>query len=716
MVFLQKNDRIEFKNYLRMKNFILLLSHKHNEILRFLLVLISVFIIAYMLPDEPKFKYKFQKGKTWKYDDLHAPFDFAINKTKAEIDSEKTEVVKNQLSYFKLNTGIKETQISNFTKELEKKWENVQEELGGKNAKNKEKTKKFQLEAGIEILRQIYDKGVVQLTDELEKNPKNSIMVVYNNYEGFKEVAEEGELQDIYTVKTAYDYIHKRINDNPKINLGFLTSLLESAIIPNILYDKTYTQQAQEQSTNDISLTHGMMQKNDLLITKGEMVDLNKFKILESFRVEYFNKLGVGNNTFIRIGQLLLVSISLIVLMVFLALFRKDIIADNKRIALLLSLIMFMAFLYSWSFKSHLFNLYLIPFCIIPIVVRAFFDTRLALFIHIVIILIISTIVPNDFEFVFLQITAGMVAIFSIVNMRTRSQFFTSSAYIFLTYGLAYTGIALIHENSFAAVDWSSMKWLVGNALLTLFAYPLIYLVEKVFGFISDVSLMELSDANTPLLKEFAMKAPGTFQHSLQVANLAEAVIYKIGGNTLMVRAGALYHDIGKMDMPLYFIENQISTVNPHDDISFEESAKIIISHVIRGIETAKKHNLPEQVIDFIRTHHGDTVVQYFYQSYLKNYPNEFVDEEQFRYPGPLPFSKETAVLMMADSVEAASRSLKQANTEMIENLVENIIDYQMNQKQFINCSITFKDISVAKKIFKKMLTSIYHARIEYPR
>lgn len=695
-----------------MKNFILLLSHKHNEILRFLLVLISVFIIAYILPGEPKFKYKFQKGKTWKYDDLHAPFDFAINKTKAEIDSEKTEVVKNQRSYFKVNTEIAGKQISSFTNEFEEKWENVQEEsTGNKSAKNKEKTKKVQLETGIEILKNLYEKGIVQLPENFEKNSKSYlVMIVKDN------VAEEKELQEIFSMQTAYNYIHASVGNNSKTNTEFLTALLEKSVIPNIFYDEVLSQQAKQQALDNISLTHGMMKKNDLLITKGEMVDLNRFKILESFRTEYFNKLGVGNNTFIRAGQLLLVSISLIVLIVFLALFRKDIIADNKRIALLLSLIMFMVFLYSWSFKSHLFNLYLIPFCIIPIVVRAFFDTRLALFTHIVIILIISTIVPNDFEFVFLQITAGMVAIFSIVNMRTRSQFFSSSAYILLTYCLAYTGISLIHENSFAEVDWSSMKWLAGNALLTLFAYPLIYLVEKVFGFISDVSLMELSDANTPLLKEFALKAPGTFQHSLQVANLAEAAIYKIGGNSLMVRAGALYHDIGKMDMPLYFIENQLSTVNPHDDISFEESAKIIISHVIRGIETAKKHNLPEQVIDFIRTHHGDTVVQYFYQSYLKNYPNEFVDEEQFRYPGPLPFSKETAVLMMADSVEAASRSLKQANTEMIENLVENIIDYQMNQKQFINCNITFKDISAAKKIFKKMLTSIYHARIEYPR
>jgi putative nucleotidyltransferase with HDIG domain len=308
-----------------------------------------------------------------------------------------------------------------------------------------------------------------------------------------------------------------------------------------------------------------------------------------------------------------------------------------------------------------------------------------------------------------------MVAIFSIVSMSRRSQFFISVIMIFLTYVVCFIGISIIHEANFKTIDWLNMKWFLGNAVITLFAFPMIYIFEKAFGFLSDVSLMELSDTNTRLLRELAFKAPGTFQHSMQVANLAEAAVQKVGGNPLLARAGALYHDIGKADMPLYFIENQNTQVNPHDELSFEESARIIRSHVIRGIEKAKKNNLPEQLIDFIRTHHGNMRLQYFYQSFLKTFPDEIPDEEQFRYQGPLPFSKETAVLMMADSVEAASRSLKNTSRESIDALVESIILYQIEQSQFINSPITLKDISDIKRIFKRMLMSMYHARIEYP-
>jgi hypothetical protein len=287
---------------------------------------------------------------------------------------------------------------------------------------------------------------------------------------------------------------------------------------------------------------------------------------------------------------------------------------------------------------------------------------------------------------------------------------------IFVSYLVCYVALSVIHEGSLNQVNVSNMMWLVGNVLLTLFSYPLIYVFEKVFGLTSDITLMELSDTNSPLLRELSIKAPGTFQHSMQVANLAEAAIFKIGGNSLLIRVGALYHDIGKMEMPLYFIENQSTGVNPHDELSFEESAGIIISHVIKGIEKARKNKIPDLIIDFIRTHHGTTMVQYFYQSFLKNFPEEIVDEDDFKYPGPLPFSKETAVLMMADSVEASSRSLSKPDAEAINKLVDAIIDRQIEQQQFVNCDITFKDISSIKKIFKKMLMSIYHVRVEYPR
>jgi len=356
-----------------------------------------------------------------------------------------------------------------------------------------------------------------------------------------------------------------------------------------------------------------------------------------------------------------------------------------------------------------------VPVCILPIIVRAFFDTRTALFTHIVTLLIIGFEAPNGFEYMFIQTIAGMVAIFTIVSMSRRAQFFISVAMIFLSYAIAFVGIAILHEASFREIDWMNLRWFLGNSIITLFAFPLIYVFEKAFGFLSDVSLMELADSNSPLLRELALKAPGTFQHSMQVANLAEAAIFRIGGNTLLVRAGAMYHDIGKADMANYFIENQNNHFNPHDELSFEESAKVIKSHVIKGVEKAQKNKLPDLIIDFIRTHHGTSRLQYFYQSYLKNFPEKVPDEELFRYPGPLPYSRETTVLMMADSVEAASRTLKNAAPETIDKLVDAIIDHQMETGQYNNAPVTLRDIQEIRKTFKKMLMSMYHARIDYP-
>ena len=311
---------------------------------------------------------------------------------------------------------------------------------------------------------------------------------------------------------------------------------------------------------------------------------------------------------------------------------------------------------------------------------------------------------------------AGIVSIFSFVNMQKRVQLFLSAGLIFITYCTAYFAMSVVQEGNITTIDTMYFAWFGISVLLTLFAYPLIFIFEKIFGFVSEATLLELSNTNGKLLRELATKAPGTFQHSLQVANLTESALFQIGGNVLLARTGALYHDIGKMDAPSYFIENQVSGINPHDELEFDESAHIIINHVLKGIEKAKKANIPDSVIDFIRTHHGTTMVQYFYRNYLKNYPEEEVDKKLFTYPGPIPFSKETAVLMMADSVEAASRSLKSYTSETIEKLVDDIINHQVAENQFVNTDITFRDITQIKKIFKKKLANIYHVRIEYPK
>jgi putative nucleotidyltransferase with HDIG domain len=411
----------------------------------------------------------------------------------------------------------------------------------------------------------------------------------------------------------------------------------------------------------------------------------------------------------ILLGQIILIAISIFVLLLFFIYFRKEILMDNRKIVLILMVIILITLFTSLTTTYSPAFLYLVPICLVPIVISAFFDTRLALYVHLITIIILGFLVPNSFEFIFLQFITGIIAVMNVANLQRRGQFFLTSVWIFVTYSVLYIGLILIQEGSLMEIDPIKFAMFGGSAVLTLFSYPLIYIFEKLFGFITDVTLVN------KLLRELSLKAPGTFQHSLQVANLAEDAIYEVGGNALLVRTGALYHDIGKMDMPMYFIENQVTGVNPHDDLTHEESTKIIISHVIKGIEKAKKHKLPEQIIDFIRTHHGIRKVEYFYILYKKDNPDEEFDESEFTYPGPIPFSKETAVVMMADSVEAASRSIREPDTERINELVDKIIDKQLDSGQFINADITLKDITRIRKILKKRLMTIYHVRIEYP-
>jgi putative nucleotidyltransferase with HDIG domain len=446
------------------------------------------------------------------------------------------------------------------------------------------------------------------------------------------------------------------------------------------------------------------------------LVDNDKYQKLHSLRVELQNmELNFSSRLTVLLGHFIIVSAAIAMLIIFLAQFRKEIFAENRKVFFLMLQIVAMCYLYVWLRKLNVPSHYIVPVCILPIVVRTFFDTRIALFTSIVTLLIISFIAPDGFDYMFIEVIATMTATFSIINLRSRAQFFITVGFIFISYLVTYSGIAILHQGNIYEIQGETLKWLFISSVLSLTAFPLIFVFEKTFRILSDVSLMELADSNRPLLRELALKAPGTFQHSLQVANLAEAAVYRIGGNTLLVRTGALYHDIGKIEMPLYYIENLSTQNNPHDDLPFEESAGIIISHVIKGIEIARSKGVPDPVIDFIRTHHGTTFVQYFYQSFLKNFPKEELKEERFRYTGPLPFSKETAVLMMADSVEAASRSLKKVDQHAIDALVEKVISSQVAQEQFINCPITMRDISEVKKIFKKMLMSIYHVRTEYP-
>lgn len=683
-----------------MRKFLIYISNRHEEIFRLIIILLSVFIIVNLLPHQSRYKFEFDKGDNWLYEDLYAPFDFAVLKPKDSIEAEKREITRNAQLYFSVDTSVRLEVRADFFNSLNGILQNQLSDSASLERLNL---------TGQEILNVIYDKGLFEASAE---NKLSSVAF----YVASGKLVNKKYPGDIFTNRSASEFIEAKLKEEKNSDVHLTSEILKRSLRPDVFYNEALSVSFRQEKIDNISLSRGMVRKDDLIISKGEVVDDEKFIKLQSLKKDFEKgKNDKSSSSILFSGQLAIVSIAIFVLMIFLAILRKDVFADNRKVLLIFTLIIFITLLFSQAIKLSFISFYLVPCCILPIVIRVFFDTRLALFTHVITILFLGMIAPNSYDFVFMQIIAGMVTIFSFAHLRKRAQLFFSVSFVFISYVVCYIALSFIHNGNFKDINLINIGWLLGNVLLTLFSYPLIYIIEKVFGLTSDVSLMEMSDLNSPLLRELSIKAPGTFQHSMQVANLAEAAIYKVGGNALLVRVGALYHDIGKADMPLYFIENQVSTVNPHDDLSFEESASIIISHVIRGIEKARKNNLPDLIIDFIRTHHGTTMVQYFYQSYLKNYPEKIVDEEDFRYPGPLPFSRETAVLMMADSVEASSRSLLKHDEKSLNDLVDNIIESQIKQQQFINCDVTFKDISSIKKIFKKMLMSIYHVRVEYP-
>ncbi len=681
-----------------MKKYLIYLSNQHNVIYKVLLLVLTVAVIAAILPRREISRYDYQKGRTWTGDDLYAPFDFSILKDQDTLDLERKKAVAAVLPHFSKDTSV----VTDILNQLNSRF------ARSVSADSTSPGFTDRLNTARKVLDEVYRVGVWDAASAQKQESGKERVVIVNSKRTRDVLANE-----ITSLSDARDHAYF-------IAAGFgdtlLAKVLSEAVVPDLFPDEALTDALKQNALKRISLSEGMVSKGDLVISKGNLIDDYKARVLRSLysssgKVEQ----RTGSVIPVLSGQLLIILSSLTMLVIFLAFLRKDIFDDNRKITLLVSLIVLNIGMFVTSLFFTEISQYVVPLCILPITIRVFFDTRLALFTHVVSILILGSVAYNGYEFMFMQTVAGMVTIFSVTNMRRRAQLFISSGFILLSYLVTYIGLELVHEGSFYEVNWINCVWLLGNVGLTLFAYPLIYLFEKIFDLVSDVSLMELSDTNTSLLRELSIKAPGTFQHSMQVANLAEAAIYKIGGNSLLVRVGALYHDIGKMDNPLYFVENQSGGVNPHDELQFEESASIIINHVIKGIEKARKHKLPDIVIDFIRTHHGTTTVQYFYHSFLKNYPDKIDQEDKFRYPGPLPFSKETAVLMMADSVEAASRSLKEPDADSISGLVDQIVSNQIDQEQFINSNITFRDITRVKKIFKKMLMSIHHVRVEYP-
>lgn len=691
------------------------------------LFVISCALVTYLFPSEGKFRYEFQKGQPWLHEDLIAPFDFAITKMEDEITEEENEILQSFTPYFNKDNKIDKAQIKAFKntfKQTWTEWKSDYDSLKRLNLANDvvvynydSVTKYYNIT--LKLFKSIYEHGILEYYEEIgtESLEPEAIQIMSNK------VAKEVSYSSVFKLKSAYTYIVQSLNnygyaEGINHNLEFIKTLqLNNYIAPTLFYDFETSEKVKNELIDAISLTKGMVQEGERIISKGEMIDLDKFRTLESLKKEYMSSINqTANRSLMFAGRLILVAFAFLMIYLFLARFRAYILKSRRKTLFILMLMIVSVIVGSIVYRINILSIYIVPFAILPILINTFFDSRLALFIHLITILLSAFFAPNSFEFVFIHLMAGTVAMMALKDIQKRGQFFSATGLTVLSYFLLYFGVSINQEGDFNHIEWINFAWFAGNGILLFLSFPLIYAFEKTFKFTSDITLMELSDTNQKLLRELAENAPGTFQHSMQVANLAEEVIRNIGGNPLLVRTGALYHDIGKLANPAYFTENQITGMNPHDQLSYVESAEMIISHVTIGLEMAKKAKLPSPIIDFIQTHHGTTKVQYFYRLYKKERPNIVIEDDKFTYPGPKPFSKETAVLMMADSLEAASRSLKEYSKQAIEDLVEGIINYQIKEEQFDNASINFAEISEAKKILKNKLQNIYHARIEYPK
>ncbi|MDO6472730.1 HD family phosphohydrolase [Maribacter sp. 1_MG-2023] len=674
------------------------LYKQQSLIFKYILYVVAVAFIVFFLPKGGKFKYEFQKGKPWQFENLYAPFDFSIQKTDAEIAKEKQVIESNQLPYYRYDQAEVAKVSAEFEQKFEDKW--------GGTALGENQKARLKYFSKV-VLDSVYAKGILQNNG---KQVQRSFIYLVKDNE-----ARKVRVSDFFRVNEINKLARKVLADN---NLSAFEkdtqALFFDIIAPNVSFDNNLTQKARNEALSKLSYTRGTVDQGRLIIAKGEVVEAENLKVLESLKSEYESELWTASNYYyILIGYTVLVALVLIMLFLFLKKYRRTVYDNNVKVTFIFFNILLMVFITTMVIKYNDQLVFVVPLCILPLILKTFFDARLGLFVHVLTILILGFVVPNSFEYIFLQIITGIVTILTVSELYKRANLFVSVGQITLIYIIGYLAFHTIHEGDLSDIEWYTLGLFLLNGMITLFVQPLIYIYEKLFGLVSDVSLLELSDTNSKLLKELSNKAPGTFHHSLQVANLAEAAANEIGANAMLVRVGALYHDIGKMNEPTYFTENQVTNVNPHDELSPKDSARIIIDHVIKGIEIARKNNLPDRIIDFIRSHHGTTLVFYFYKKQKEL--EEDVNEEDFRYPGPLPFSKETAILMMADSVEAASKSLKNPTFLIIDEFVDKIISGQMKANQFLNADITFKEIEKIKKIFKQKLINIYHLRVEYP-
>ena len=663
---------------------------------RLAILVFTAGIIIWVLPRESKFNYIFEKDKPWKYGLLTAEFDFPIYKDDAEVKKERDSIMSMYMPYYAIDDSICEAMVASF----ERAYATGLNKVVGEKVKNDI----------VRELRTVYGNGIISPL-EMNKLMADSISRVYivdGNSARVKQV------RSFYSEKMAYELLVRSCRISPD---AVQKCSLNEYIKANVVLDSKLSETAKSDLLANVSGAKGIVQTGQKIIDRGEIVNENTYNILQSLQKESIKRHDTKSRlTNVLIGQIVLVSFIILCFMIFLDMYRKDYYARKANILLLFSSLIFYAVLTSFVAKTYNPGyMYVIPYAILPVIIRVFQDSRTAVMANVTNIMICSIAAGSPMEFFIIQFLAGCMAIFSLRELSQRSQLFNTAFLVLVTYILCAIGLDLLVGGEITSISLFRYKYLMISCVFLLLAYPLLFVFEKIFGFTSNVTLVELSNINNKLLRELSETTPGTFQHSMQVANLAAAAANRIRANSQLVRTGALYHDIGKMKNPTFFTENQ-NGVNPHSALDYMQSAQVVISHVTDGIKIAEKNNLPEVIKDFIRTHHGKGKTKYFYISYKNEHPDEQFDESVFTYPGPNPFSKETAILMMADSVEAASRSLKEYTDENIAKLVDGIIDTQVQEGFFNECPITFLDIENVKNVFKEKLKTMYHTRISYPK
>ncbi len=675
--------------------------------IQYLMVAATITLISLLYPNSVKFKYEFQKGQEWRYEDLYAPFDFPINKSEEEIQEGRKQMERDISPYYRLNPSLRSAKLKDCEAAI-LRWKSAAI-LHGDSVRVEKQATDF-ISATQRLLGGMLSEGVIELAPEHQGTDGNFVINVVEGANTYKRT-----VSSFRTLDSAGKVLRDSLRSPALAMPVSLQQLIQDALVVNISFDKEQTEKVTAEIMAGFVTTKGLVRQGDLIVQRGNLITNEVYEKLESFRDKYASDISsLRSSGVVYVGYLLITVLIFVALMMYISAYIRELLLNWKHLGFILMWILLFSYLTFLLEKGNVLNAYLIPFCIVPIIVSHFFNFRLAFFAHVIVVLVTGFLTTLGFPFVFMQIVAGVVAVLAVADARDWSRFFKSVLAIVLAYTLSFFAVSLVEEGSFLKFDWDVYGLLVFNGLLTLLAFPLIPLVEKLFGFTTSISLVELSDMNKPLLRGLAIKAPGTLQHSLQVSNLCEAAAREIGADGLLVRVGALYHDIGKMAKPHFFIENQ-GLGNPHDDIDELESARIIIEHVEEGVKLAKKNKLPKLLVRFIQTHHGTTRAEYFYKTYLKNNPGKTVDEQDFTYPGPPPASKEEGIMMLADTIEAAARTLKNPSEKDINDLVEKLVAFKINAGQLDGCALTYGDVAKCKKVFKQTLKSVHHVRIEYP-